>query len=74
MLASGQGKVCVPRLLLFGSLRFKTIAAFTAEDDEAMMEAWWAGGGQMGSCMESTAFAAEIEPMVEGRWETVAAA
>ena len=33
---------------------------------------WWAGGGYIGSWMESTAFAAEMEPMVE-RWETVTA-
>ena len=81
--ASGHGKVWVPkvtpwdawepwdpRLLLLGSLRFRVMAAFTAEPAEAIMEAWWAGGGQMGSWMESTALAAEMEPMVE-RWDTL---
>ena len=76
--ASGHGKVWVPkvtpwdawepwdpRLLLLGSLRFRVMAAFTAEPAEAIMEAWWAGGGQMGSWMESTALAAEMEPTVD---------
>ena len=51
-------------------MRFRVMAAFTAEPAEAIMEAWWAGGGQMGSWMESTALAAEMEPMVE-RWDTL---
>ena len=78
--ASGHGKVWVPkvtpwdpwdpRLLLLGSFRFRVMAAFTAEPAEAIMEAWWAGGGQMGSWMESTALAAEMLPMVE-RWDTL---
>lgn len=56
------------RLLLLGS--FKKAAALTtaeAEAEEAKMEAWCAGGGQMGSCIESTALAAEMEPIVDGR-------
>ena len=33
--------------------------------DAASIEAWWAGGGQMGSWMDNTALAADIEPIVD---------
>jgi hypothetical protein len=33
--------------------------------EAANIEAWWAGGGHMGCWIDSTALAAEIEPMVD---------
>ena len=67
-----QGKVCVPVSVLFlGSkvllLCVAAMAAFIT-DEVAKMEAWWAGGGQMGSWIERTALAAEMEPTVERCW------
>ena len=64
-----QGKVCVPVSVLFlGSrvllLWVAAMAAFITEE-VAKMEAWWAGGGQMGSWIDKTALAAEMEPTVE---------
>ena len=67
-----QGRVCVPVSVLFlGSkvllLCVAAMAAFIT-DEVAKMEAWWAGGGQMGSWIERTALAAEMEPTVERCW------